>query len=201
MFHKSKYGGRCTVPSLLKGAGLSWPTGRELMTFCSLKEIYQNLERGEEGTAVKALCMSELFVNNNNNNNDINMSTGKRLAKRSILGTRVVAPGIDGRFYPAVIQSMKTSPATGGGQYDGSVTTTTSYVVRFDNSRKVSEFRESELIGPGFSDVTSVGTLRSGQRIYVTYAGRELEGTVLQHDVRADIVSVSLSVSFFYKHK
>ena len=123
------------------------------------------------------------------------MSTGKRLAKRSILGTRVVAPGIDGRFYPAVIQSLKTSPA---GQYDGSVTT--SYVVRFDNSRKVSEFRESELIGPGFSDVTSVGTLRSGQRIYVTYAGRELEGTVLQHDVRADIVSVSLSVSF-YKHK
>ncbi len=121
------------------------------------------------------------------------MSTGKRLAKRSILGTRVVAPGIDGRFYPAVIQSLKTSPA---GQYDGSVTSTTSYVVRFDNSRKVSEFRESELIGPGFSDVTSVGTLRSGQRIYVTYAGRELEGTVLQHDVRADIVSVSLSVSF-----
>jgi hypothetical protein len=140
--------------------------------------------------------MSELFVNNNNNNN-INMSTGKRLAKRSILGTRVVAPGIDGRFYPAVIQSLKTSPA---GQYDGSVTSTTSYVVRFDNSRKVSEFRESELIGPGFADVTSVGTLRSGQRIYVTYAGRELEGTVLQHDVRADIVSVSLSVSF-YKHK
>ncbi len=143
------------------------------------------------------MYMSELSVNNNNNNN-INMSTGKRLAKRSILGTRVVAPGIDGRFYPAVIQSLKTSPA---GQYDGSVTTTTSYVVRFDNSRKVSEFRESELIGPGFSDVTSVGTLRSGQRIYVTYAGRELEGTVLQHDVRADIVSVSLSVSFFYKHK
>jgi hypothetical protein len=162
------------------------------MTFCSLKEIYRNLQRGEEGTAVKALCMSELFVNNNNNN--INMSTGKRLAKRSILGTRVVAPGIDGRFYPAVIQSLKTSPAAGGGQYDGSVTT--SYVVRFDNSRKVSEFRESELIGPGFADVTSVGTLRSGQRIYVTYAGRELEGTVLQHDVRADIVSVSLSVSF-----
>jgi hypothetical protein len=142
--------------------------------------------------------MSELFVNNNNNNNNnINMSTGKRLAKRSILGTRVVAPGIDGRFYPAVIQSLKTSPAAGGGgQYDGSVTTTTSYVVRFDNSRKVSEFRDSELIGPGFSDVTSVGTLRSGQRIYVTYAGRELEGTVLQHDVRADIVSISLSVSF-----
>lgn len=120
------------------------------------------------------------------------MSTGKRLAKRSILGTRVVAPGIDGRFYPAVIQSVKTT-ASASGHFDSGQTTTT-YVVRFDNSRKVSEFRESELIGPGFAGVTSVGTLRSGQRIYVTYAGRELEGTVLQHDVRADIVAISLSV-------
>lgn len=38
------------------------------------------------------------------------MSTGKRLAKRSILGTRVVAPGEDGRFYPAVIQVLSTVP-------------------------------------------------------------------------------------------
>jgi hypothetical protein len=121
------------------------------------------------------------------------MSTGKRLAKRSILGTRVVAPGIDGRFYPAVIQSVKT-----GGHYDGQSTAT--YVVRFDNSRKVSEFHESELIGPGFAGVTSVGTLLSGQRIYVTHAGRELEGTVMQHDTRADIVTVSLSVCCLFKN-
>jgi hypothetical protein len=32
------------------------------------------------------------------------MSTGKRLAKRSILGTRVVVPGEDGMFYPGLIQ-------------------------------------------------------------------------------------------------
>ena len=32
------------------------------------------------------------------------MSTGKRLATRSILGTRVVVPGEDGRFYPGLIQ-------------------------------------------------------------------------------------------------
>jgi hypothetical protein len=129
------------------------------------------------------------------------MSTGKRLAKRSILGTRVVAPGIDGRFYPAVIQSVKTTAAAApSGHFDGGQTAApattaakATYVVRFDNSRKVTEFRETELIGPGFAGVTSVGTLLSGQRIYVTYAGRELEGTVLQHDVRADIVTVSLS--------
>ena len=35
------------------------------------------------------------------------MSTGKRLAKRSILGTRVVAPGEDGRLYPGMIQVNK----------------------------------------------------------------------------------------------
>ena len=134
----------------------------------------------------------------------INMSTGKRLAKRSILGTRVVAPGIDGRFYPAVIQSVKTiSAAAGGGHFDSgqAAMMMTTYVVRFDNSRKVSEFRETELIGPGFAGVTSVGTLLSGQRIYVTYAGRELEGTVMQHDTRADIVTVSLSVSDQEKKK
>ena len=34
---------------------------------------------------------------------------GRRLPKRSILGTRVAAPGEDGRFYPAVIQVRSRS--------------------------------------------------------------------------------------------
>ena len=38
------------------------------------------------------------------------MSTGKRLAKRSILGTRVAVPGEDGRLYPGIIQ-VRQSPA------------------------------------------------------------------------------------------
>ena len=58
------------------------------------------------------------------------MSTGKRLAKRSILGTRIVAPGHDGRFYPAIIQAVKTLNELSD----------TVYSCRFDNSRKVSEF-------------------------------------------------------------
>ena len=37
------------------------------------------------------------------------MSTGKRLAKRSILGTRVAVPGEDGRLYPGIIQ-VRQSP-------------------------------------------------------------------------------------------
>jgi len=114
------------------------------------------------------------------------MSSGKRIAKRSILGTRVVAPGIDGRFYPAVIQSAKTYDPT----YCASENR---YLVKFDNSRKVSEFGERELIGPGFAGVSAIGTLLTGQRVYLTHVGREVEATVLQHDVKADIVSVNLS--------
>ena len=116
------------------------------------------------------------------------MSTGKRIAKRSIQGTRVVAPGLDGRFYPAVIQSAK--------QFDQTYSPCENrYLVRFDNSRKVSEFGESELIGPGFAGVSAVGTLLTGQRVYLTHGGREIEGTVAQHDVKADLVTVTLSVS------
>ena len=37
------------------------------------------------------------------------MSTGKRLAKRSILGTKVMVPGPDGKHYPGHIQAVKQS--------------------------------------------------------------------------------------------
>ena len=117
------------------------------------------------------------------------MSTGKRIAKRSIIGTRVVAPGIDGRFYPATIQSTK--------QYDTyhHGPDANRYLVRFDNSRKVCEFGETELVGPGFAGVSAIGMLMTGQRVYLTHGGREMEGTVLHHDERADIVTVNLAVS------
>lgn len=116
------------------------------------------------------------------------MSTGKRIAKRSIIGTRVVAPGIDGRFYPATIQSTK--------HYETFQQDSQRYLVKFDNSRKVCEFGETELVGPGFAGVSAIGTLMNGQRVYLTHGGREMEGTVLHHDERADIVTVNLAVSF-----
>ena len=116
------------------------------------------------------------------------MSTGKRLAKRSILGTRVVAPGQDGRFYPAVIQAVKT--------YEDRLTENR-YTVRFDNSRKVSEFLETELIGPGFNGVSSQAELLAGQRVYITHLGREMEGTIMHHDRDMDQVVVNLAVSSY----
>ena len=112
------------------------------------------------------------------------MSTGKRLAKRSILGTRIVAPGQDGRFYPAVIQAVKT--------YEDRLTENR-YTVRFDNSRKVSEFLETDLIGPGFGGVAQGAELLPGQRVYITHLGREMEGTIAVHDREADSLVVNLS--------
>lgn len=115
------------------------------------------------------------------------MSTGKRLAKRSILGTRIVAPGQDGRFYPAVIQAVKT--------YEDRLSENR-YTVRFDNSRKVSEFLETELIGPGFSCVSRLcDSLMAGQRVYLTHLGREMEGTIMSHDTENDQLVVNLAVS------
>ena len=115
------------------------------------------------------------------------MSTGKRLAKRSILGTRIVAPGHDGRFYPAVIQAVKTSqPHT---------ETENRYSVRFDNSRKVSEFLERDLIGPGFAGLSAETHLMPGQRVYITHTGREMEGTISAHDTTTDQITVNLAVS------
>jgi len=112
------------------------------------------------------------------------MSTGKRLAKRSILGTRIVAPGQDGRFYPAVIQAVKT--------YEDRLTENR-YTVRFDNSRKVVEFQERELIGPGFGGMSAQAELLPGQRVYITHLGREMEGTVAVQDRLADQVLVNLA--------
>ena len=115
------------------------------------------------------------------------MSTGKRLAKRSILGTRIVAPGHDGRFYPAVIQAVKTcQPDT---------QTENRYSVRFDNSRKVSEFLERDLIGPGFAGLSNQTHLMPGQRVYITHTGREMEGTISAHDTTTDQITVNLAVS------
>lgn len=102
------------------------------------------------------------------------------------MGTRIVAPGHDGRFYPAVIQAVKT--------YEDRLTENR-YTVRFDNSRKVSEFMETDLIGPGFGGVTCQTALLPGQRVYITHLGREMEGTVMHHDRDHDQVVVNLAVS------
>lgn len=123
------------------------------------------------------------------------MSTGKRLAKRSIIGTRVCAQGEDGKFYSGVIHAVKTP-----GNCDGFANSAgeTRYSVRFDplpgNKRLVTamrEYKEAELIGPGFQAVTGFRLL-PGQKIFLTYNGREISGEVTSHQPQIDEVVVNI---------
>ncbi|XP_037507307.1 zinc finger protein 704 isoform X2 [Rhipicephalus sanguineus] len=115
------------------------------------------------------------------------MSTGKRLAKRSILGTRVCAPTADGLHMPGVIQATKTDAE------DENV-----YTVTFPD-KTTGEYRGDELIGPGFQTIAGL-TLKSGQRVYVTFNGREVSGAVLEHDAVRDDVLISIQPSQHNHH-
>lgn len=109
------------------------------------------------------------------------MSTGKRLAKRSILGTRVACCLEDGKYYAGVICAVKTIDEGGP----------TVYSVRVEGERRSREVRESDLVGSGFTAVASV-KLRSGQRVYITHNNREVSGTVLYHRPNIDEVLISV---------
>lgn len=151
------------------------------------------------------------------------MSSGRRLAKRSIIGTKVCAPGPDGLWYSGVIQDVKTPPSStvtsANADNTKSANNETKYIVRFDfktqdsnqNSTKsnqvsvhispaqtlrrnamIKEFRETDLIGPGFRSIVGV-QLHSGQRVYLTYNGRETSGDVIGHDIGRDEVMVKIT--------
>lgn len=110
------------------------------------------------------------------------MSTGKRLAKRSILGTRVCAPRMDGLHWPGVIQATKTDLD------DENI-----YTVSFPN-KSTGEYRGEELIGPGFQSISGL-QLKPGQKVYVTHNGREVSGTVIEHCLSRDEVLITINPS------
>lgn len=125
------------------------------------------------------------------------MSTGKRLAKRSIIGTRVCAQGEDGKFYSGVIHAVKTP---GNSDAFANSAGETRYSVRFDplpgNSKRLAsamkEYKETELIGPGFQAVTGFRLL-PGQKVFLTYNGREVSGEVTSHQPHIDEVIVNIT--------
>ncbi len=116
------------------------------------------------------------------------MSTGKRLAKRSILGTRVSAP-FDGHYYSGIIQGTKTTNLD---------IRETLYCVLFDNKvngRKILlDFKPAQLIGPGFQSITAAN-LNKGQKVYITHNGREVSGFVDCHNISTDEVFLTVDVS------
>lgn len=124
------------------------------------------------------------------------MSTTKRLAKRSIVGTRVCAPGPNKLYYTGIITKVKTSPSFGGIHDNNCIMLTADikYIVRFDFGQGMvgsNEFSGAELIGPGFQSVMNV-SLVPGQRIYITYNGRESGAEVLSYDYTKDELCVRI---------
>ncbi|CAL4155906.1 unnamed protein product, partial [Meganyctiphanes norvegica] len=110
------------------------------------------------------------------------MSTGKRLAKRSILGTRVACMSEDGKYYPSIICNVKQMDEGKG---------PTVYTVRVEGEHRRRDVRESDLVGSGFVNVNSV-KLRSGQKVYITHNQREIHGAVLYHRPNIDEVLISI---------
>lgn len=147
------------------------------------------------------------------------MSTGKRLAKRSIIGTRVCALGTDGFYYAGVIQAVKSQHnnavpsfmrAPLGPPSDPALHSTSNsgnqYAVRFDQMRNAvgpggvaihpgvpqnRQFRDVDLIGPGFRNILDC-TLKSGQKVFVTHNGRECNAEVVEHDIVRDEVTIKI---------
>ena len=120
------------------------------------------------------------------------MSTGKRLAKRSIVGSKVVVLSEDGLYYPGVIQAVKTAEMD---QVRGHAPMPiTKYAVRLESTRQLREYSEVDLIGPGFQSTSGI-TLKAGPRVYVTFAGREVAGHVTKHRPDVDEVHVTLQGS------
>ena len=131
----------------------------------------------------------------------------KRLAKRSILGTRVAVRGDDGKFYAGMIQATKTceeaesssSSHAESNRGGGPVQTENRYSVRLDATRKVKECAESEIIGPGFGSVAG-NKLCAGQIVYVTHMNREVQGAVLHHGKESVVIQLLVSANNHTKH-
>lgn len=119
------------------------------------------------------------------------MSTGKRLAKRSIIGTRVAALGEDGLYYSGMIQAVKTPAPFPENNNCINLTPNTRYTVRFDGGKSSREYRDAELIGPGFRGMGGV-RLRPGQRVFLTHNGREVRADVQHHDYDTNELRVTV---------
>lgn len=108
----------------------------------------------------------------------------RRLAKRSIVGTRVAAKWQDGRYYPGVIE----------GEYsEESPFTDSVYSVKFEDGYQ-KNIHSKSIIGPGFQSNTSA-LLKNGQQVFLTLNGREVAGLVIHHCLEADEVLINAQLS------
>lgn len=107
----------------------------------------------------------------------------RRLAKRSIVGSKISARRQNGRYFPGVIQSQYAE--------EGPITDAV-YNVLFEDGIE-SLIPGKHIIGPGFHPTTSA-LLKNGQNVFLTLNGREVSGTVLQHNRDSDEVLVNVKL-------
>ena len=105
----------------------------------------------------------------------------RRLAKRSIIGTRVCAPLQDGRLHPGVIQSTQTGP--NGNEL---------YIVSFDDGYSAI-FNETNIAGPGFQNISNLRLLPK-QQVFITNNGRECAGTVIHHNLAKEEIKIQVHI-------
>ena len=107
----------------------------------------------------------------------------RRLAKRSIVGTRVAAKWQDGRFYPGVIRHeyAEETPFTDA-----------VYTVMFEDGYE-KNIPSKSIIGPGFQPNTTC-MLKNGQHIFLTLNGREVSGDVINHALDVDEVFINVQL-------
>eukprot|EP00096_Caligus_rogercresseyi_P010013 TRINITY_DN3518_c0_g1_i2.p1 TRINITY_DN3518_c0_g1~~TRINITY_DN3518_c0_g1_i2.p1 ORF type:complete len:400 (+),score=99.81 TRINITY_DN3518_c0_g1_i2:427-1626(+) len=112
------------------------------------------------------------------------MSSGKRIPKRSLLGSRVMAPrrDRDGLFHPGILQAQKGPD----------LFSSEKFIIKFDEDSVCSSFLGKELMGPGFNPVQAIKLL-PGQIVYVTQNQREIQGTVIRHDFQNQDVIINAS--------
>lgn len=105
----------------------------------------------------------------------------RRLAKRSIVGSKISARRQNGRYVPGVIQSQYAEE----GPFSDAV-----YSVQFEDGVQ-NLISGKHIIGPGFHP-TTVAVLKNGQNVFLTLNGREVNGTVLQHNRDSDEVLINV---------
>lgn len=110
------------------------------------------------------------------------MFSGRRPGKRSIVGTRVCAPHAGGFYWPGVISAIQAAAPWELAAGDR-------YAVEFEDGSKRT-FDADDIVAAGFQSVTR-DRLRSGQTVFITHNGREVEGSV--ESIAGDEVAVALA--------
>ena len=91
------------------------------------------------------------------------MSTNKRIPKRSIIGSRVSVCCKDGVWRLGLVTAMRSKE-------DGLIPMEKKFSVKIECNKRVEEFSENEVIGPGFLSAIPFGTeLVTGQHVFVTH--------------------------------